>query len=140
MSRWVWASMPPGSTYSPPASTTRPAAEAGMPGRTSLISSPSIRTSASCVCAAVTTFPPRLSVLAIASPFSGLSGPAVGAARGALFPALLGFSGFHLLHGDAAFHGADQGAEVAAHALLLVHEGHLQGGRGAAVALAVPVQ
>ena len=46
MSRWVWQSMPPGRTYMPAASITLPAEFSGIPARTSLMTSPSIRTSA----------------------------------------------------------------------------------------------
>src|ERR1035438_2372814 len=63
MSRWVWQSMPPGRTYMPVASMTLAAELAGMAARTSLMSSPSMRTSAAMVWAAVTTLPLRIRVL-----------------------------------------------------------------------------
>src|ERR1035441_4705080 len=62
MSRWVWQSMPPGRTYMPVASMTLAAELAGMAARTSLMSSPSMRTSAAMVWVAVTTLPLRIRV------------------------------------------------------------------------------
>src|SRR5579863_8472769 len=57
MSRWVWASMPPGRSKRPVASMTVEAAEAGMPGRISFIVAPSIRRSARRVESALTMAP-----------------------------------------------------------------------------------
>src|ERR1022692_534506 len=54
--------MPPGRTYMPVASMTLAAELAGMAARTSLMSSPSMRTSAAMVWAAVTTLPLRIRV------------------------------------------------------------------------------
>ena len=62
MSRCVWASMPPGITYMPVASMIFSADSGGMPLRTSLMRSSSIRTSAALVSVAVTTVPLRISV------------------------------------------------------------------------------
>src|ERR1019366_181824 len=62
MSRWVWQSMPPGRTYMPAASMTVASEGAGMPGRTSWMSSPEMRTSAAMVSVAVTTLPLRIKV------------------------------------------------------------------------------
>src|SRR6478735_2526814 len=76
-----------------------------MPARTSLIRSPSIRTSACTVAVAVTTVPLRISV-------SGMR---------AHLPGLVRLSGIDLLHRDAILHRANQPAEIAAHAFLLIH-------------------
>ncbi len=57
MSRCVCASMPPGSTSSPVASTTLSAALAGIPARTSLIVAPSISRSAFTLASAFTIVP-----------------------------------------------------------------------------------
>src|SRR5689334_22119302 len=112
ISRCVWASMPPGMTYIPAASMTV-APSAGMSGRTSLIRSSSMRMSARAVSRAVTTVPLRMRV----------SGTA------AHLPALTGQAGFDLFHGDAVFYRADQPAEIAADAFLLVDVGYAGRGR-----------
>ncbi len=57
MSRCVCASMPPGSSSRPVASTTVSAALAGMPARTSLMTAPSISRSAFTVESALTMVP-----------------------------------------------------------------------------------
>src|SRR5438309_2623901 len=62
MSRWVCASMPPGITYRPDASITV-SAPASRPRPTAATDSPSTSTSAATVSPAVTTVPPRISVL-----------------------------------------------------------------------------
>src|ERR671916_510537 len=69
-SMWVWASMPPGMTYLPVASTTestRPARSTPStadPGtRTAAIVSPSTSTSATAVPVALTTVPPVIKVV-----------------------------------------------------------------------------
>src|SRR5215472_13355144 len=104
MSRWVWTSMPPGITYIPAASITA-APLAGMAGRTSRMRPPSIRTSADLISVAVTTVPLRMST-------SGMTGP--------LLPTLRREAAIDLRHRDAAFHRADEPAEVAPDAFLLV--------------------
>src|SRR5271157_3526854 len=119
MSRWVCASIPPGITYSPLASITLSAAFASMPRRTSLIRSPSIRTSALFVSFDVTTLPFRINVRAMR--LSLPSGLRVDATGRSLLPAFLRLPRLDFHHRDAAFHGADQRAEVAPHAFLFVH-------------------
>src|ERR1035438_3297660 len=62
MSRGVAKSMPAGRTYMPAASMTWASEGAGMPGRTSWMTSPAMRMSAAMVSAAVTTLPLRIRV------------------------------------------------------------------------------
>src|SRR5208337_123284 len=119
MSRCVCASIPPGITYRPFASITLSAAFASMPFRTSLIRSPSTRTSALFVSFDVTTLPLRINKLAMRLLL--LSGLRVNAAGRSLLPAFLRLSRLDLDHRDAALHGANQRTEVAPHAFLLVH-------------------
>ncbi len=80
ISMWVCASMPPGSTYSPSASMTWPAAAAqatavSLPGAASaLIFSPSTSTSAATAPVGDTTVPPWMSRLMVALPCPAAAG------------------------------------------------------------------
>src|SRR6185369_7702746 len=114
MSRCVCASIPPGITYIPMASITFSTPASEIPARTSLICSPSIRTSARVVSRAVTTVPFRMSVLGMSPLFPGFGR----AAR------------VHLLHGDAVLYRAHQPAQIAAHAFGLVHARDARRGSG----------
>src|SRR4051812_47675943 len=105
MSRCVWQSMPPGITYIPDASITVSPSAADNPARTSRIRSPSMSTSAGKVSVAVTTVPFRISMLRSHS----------------LRPRLPRFPRVHAVHRDAVLHRADEPAQVASDALLLVH-------------------
>src|SRR5471032_3407458 len=116
MSRCVCTSIPPGITYIPAASITLAAAASGIPARTSLITAPSIRTSALAVVRAVTTVPFRIKVfIAMSSP-----GSLPRSLPRSLRPTLLPAPRLHLLHRDAFFHRANQPAQVATHAFLFI--------------------
>src|ERR1043166_2151542 len=104
--------MPPGKTYIPVASITV-ALLAGIPARTSLISSPSMRMSAAVVEVAVTTVPLRMRV-------SGMC---------AHLPGFVRAAGVDLLHGDGVLAGTDQPAEVASHAFVFVDAWNAHGRR-----------
>src|SRR6185312_2233012 len=130
MSRWVWASTPPGRTRRPVASTIS-WPSGGMPERTSRMVAPSMRTSAGVVDSAVTTVPFWINkgILWASnwdgddvphSSKSGLSGP----------PGL--FITGCLDHLDAVIYGADEGAEVAADAGGFVDAGEFCQGDGIA--------
>lgn len=75
ISMWVWASMPPGTTYLPVASMTwstdrvRSVPRSVLPGvRTATILSPSTRTSAAPRPVALTTVPPLIRVVFMPAP------------------------------------------------------------------------
>src|SRR6202167_5706164 len=104
MSRCVCASMPPGSSSMPVASTTSWTGSDGIPGRTSLIVPPSINTSEAKVFSAVTTVP-----FLIRIPIDQI------------FPSLARQVIFHALHRNAILDWADQRTEIAAHTFLLIH-------------------
>src|SRR5580658_147668 len=106
MSRWVCASMPPGSNSMPEASNCSwPSGE--MPARTSVTVAPSINTSAAKVFSADTTVPFLMRV-----PIHQI------------FPGLRRQMIFHALHRDAVLYWTNQRAEIAAHAFVLVDTRH----------------
>src|ERR1700689_2828193 len=104
MSRCVCASMPPGSSSMPVASTTSWTGSDGIPGRTSLIVPPSINTSEAKVFSAVTTVP-----FLIRIPIDQI------------FPSLARQVIFHALHRYTILHRTNQRTEIAAHAFFLIH-------------------
>src|ERR1039457_5410541 len=160
ISRWVWQSIPPGRTYMPEASMTSAAEVAGMPARTSLMTSPSMRTSAAMVWWAVTTLPLRIKVFIgvlsgevwsseLRSDWQAAACPTIAdtqvvghdlacpphdslSCAGPLGPGLRRGAGFNFGHGDAVLHRADEPAKSAANPFRFVDAGNARGWSGAA--------
>src|ERR1035441_1294512 len=159
MSRWVWQSMPPGRTYMPAASMTLAAEFAGIPARTSLMTSSSIRTSAAMVWWAVTTLPLRIRVFIgvlsgevwsseLRSDWQAEACPTIAdtevvghalacpphdslSCAGPLCPGLGRGAGFNFGHGDAVLHRADEPAKIAADTFRFVDAGNARRWSGA---------
>src|ERR1700722_725737 len=101
---------------------------------TRAMASPSIKTSARCWPSAFTTVPFWMSVDIVALELYWLGG-------GALCPGLRCESVIHLLHGDAALDGANQGAEIATDTVMFVDPGNtLERRDGMAAAEAIGIE
>src|SRR3984885_1200737 len=104
MSKCVCASMPPGNSSMPVASSTWWPGSAEMPGRTSLIVPASTSTSAAMVLSADTTVPFLMRI-----PIDQI------------FPSLARQVIFYALHRDAILHRTNQRAEITPYAFILIH-------------------
>src|SRR5262249_26196915 len=106
-----------------------------MPARTSLMRSPSMRTSARVVASAVTTVPFWMRVVIVRAFFRRGGAETRRSCAGPLRPTLRWTAGVDLFHGDAILYGADQPAEIAADALRFIDVRDAIRGRGVTITI-----